>query len=126
MPTFTNGSIKRMTTVIVCLYACIYVVGSRQQQLLFYLSATNALTSLLAMACWGWTYIRMPLRRPESREIVFLLIEGLFATGALYRLGISCAPAWLLWMQYIVYAVHFLTLLLVTIFVFTFRIKKLF
>ncbi len=126
MRTFTNGTLKRTTVVFVCVYACIFVIGSRQQQLWLYLSATNALTSLLAMVCWSWSNIRMPLRKPEPREIVFLLAEGLFAAGALCTLAISPAAAWLPLMQYVVYAVHFLTLLLVMIFVFTFRIKKLF
>ena len=126
MRTFTNRALKRITIVFVCIYAFIYLTGSWQQQLLFYLAATNALTSLLAITCWGWSYIRIPPRRPELREIAFLLAEGFFAAGALYMLAISCAPAWLLWMQYIMYALHFLTLLLAMIFVFTFRIKKLF
>lgn len=126
MRIFTNREVKRITIVFVCIYTFIYLAGSWQQQLLFYLAATNALTSLLAIACWGLRNIRIPPRRPELREIVFLLAEGLFAAGAFHMLAISCAPAWLRWMQYIVYALHFLTLLLMMIFVFTFRIKKLF
>ena len=126
MPALSNRGVKWGVAVLLFIYAAIYLIGRMQGHSLPYLCLLNAVSSLLAIVFFVWDKLRPLQRMPESREIIFLLVEGLFAAGALWALTISPVNAWLAGMQYLIFTLHSIVLLLLLIFVCTFRIKKLF
>ena len=108
------------------LYTAVLITGVAMHQLLLHISVMNAVAGSLMIGYWVWDKLRPLQRMTERREIIVLSLEGLFVAVSLYAVITTGQHYWLTVLQYIVFTLHAVLLLLFLIFMLTFKIKKLF
>ena len=112
--------------VFLFLYAAVLITGVAMHQLLLLVSVMNTIAGSLMISYWVWDKLRPLQRMTEQREIIVLSIEGLFAAVSLYAVITNGLSYWLTVVQYIIFTLHAVLLLLFLVFMLTFKIKKLF
>ncbi|HTE12830.1 MAG TPA: hypothetical protein VK645_17745 [Chitinophagaceae bacterium] len=108
------------------LYAAVLITGVAMHQLLLHVAVMNTIAGSLIISYWVWDKLRPLQRMTEQREIIVLSIEGLFAAVSLYAVITNGLSYWLTVVQYIIFTLHAVLLLLFLVFMLTFKIKKLF
>ena len=121
-----DRTVKRITIAAICLYAAVLIAGFATHHLLLYVSIINSVAGLLIISYWIWDKLRPLKRLTERRELIVLLIECIIVAAAIYTIMSTSLPGWLTIVQYIIFAIHALLLVLFLIFMLTFKIKKLF
>ena len=112
--------------VFLFLYAAVLITGVAMHQLLLHVAVMNTIAGSLIISYWFWDKLRPLQRMTEQREIIVLSIEGLFAAVSLYAVITNGLSYWLTVVQYIIFTLHAVLLLLFLVFMLTFKIKKLF
>ena len=121
-----DRTVKIIVTATFILYAAVLIAGLAMHQLLWYTALLNAVAGLVLISYWVWDKMRPLQRVTERRELLVLLLESLCVAAAVYTLIATPLPYWLVIVQYIIFACHAILLLLFLIFMFTFKMKKLF
>lgn len=116
-------------TVIIVALIIIYLlvliaafVSSKQTYLTSWL---NVLTGVGILIYWIQQQVRIKQRVPEVREIAVLSFEVVTVAYAFYYIISRQWNSWFKIMQYMVFGIHLLALILFLVFMVTFKIKRL-
>ncbi|MEO6313504.1 MAG: hypothetical protein ABIU63_03925 [Chitinophagaceae bacterium] len=125
MRNVSDRQIIRLVVFFLVLYLCVLVAGILINQLLYATAIINATAAVLMIGYRSLDYFRLRQRKVETRELIFLLVEC-FCTGiAGYTLLAAHPGAWLIILQYVIFGIHALLLLLFLGFMLLFNMKKL-
>ncbi|MEO8770705.1 MAG: hypothetical protein ABI402_11485 [Ferruginibacter sp.] len=118
--------IKIIVIIIVAVYIITLIVDIRITSSLNYISILNALTSFPILIYWVNKELRITQHHFEMRETVVLVAECLSGAAALYTILSNNTNAFFNITQYIIYGLHFIALILFGVFVFTFKMTRMF
>ena len=126
MANLSDKTVKGVTITGICLYAAALLAGIEMHRVLLYVSSINAVAGLLIIIHWVWDKLRPLKRLTETRELIVLFIESVIVVLAIHAISSTSLAKWLTILQYIIFAIHELLLILFLIFMLTFKMKKLF
>jgi hypothetical protein len=102
------------------------VVGSILDETLRAVTFINAFFSIAILIYRIQHEMRITQHSKDAREITFLCFEVFVAAISIYTTVFVVTNAWVTGIQYIIYFCHLTALILLLIFMLTFKIKKLF
>lgn len=123
-----SPSNKQVTgLVILCIFLytatlCLDVFGHIK---LRYISFLNFFSFSLILLYWGGKQLRITQHCFELREMIFLSSEVLCGGIAVYSWFAEPPATWLAVLQYVIFAIHFIALVAMFIFMRMFMIKRL-
>ena len=126
MATPSDRNVKFIITAFLFLYGVVLTAGFIMHQLLLYTGLLNEIAGLALISYWVWDKMRPLQRVTDCRELIVLLLESLCVAAAVHAAIAAPLSHRLVIVQYIIFAFHAILLLLFVIFMFTFKIKKLF
>ena len=121
----SNQDVVVIMLVLVLLYLAVWAIGYFTHKLPSFISALNITTALAVVGYWTIRQFQLQQHYFELREIVVLGIEVIIFITAVYTIASGFKYKWITTMQYLVFGIHLLLLLLGLIFMFTFKINKL-
>ena len=111
--------------VLLLLYLAVWAMGYFTHKLPFFISALNIATAPAVVGYWAIKQLQIQQHHFELREMVVLGIEVLIFVAAVYAIASGNKYKLITTMQYLVFGIHLLVLLLGLVFMFTFKINKL-
>ena len=111
--------------LLVLLYLAVWAMGYFTHKLPFYISALNIATAFAMVGYWAIRQLQIQQHYFELREMIGLGIEVVIFIAAIYAIASGNKYKWITTMQYLVFGIHLLLLLLSLVFMFTFKINKL-
>ncbi len=126
MANLDDRTVKSITIAAICLYAAVLIAGFATHHLLLCVSIINGVAGLLIIRYWIWDKLRPLKLLTEAREQVVLLIESIIVAFVVYAISSKSLANWLAILQYIIFAIHSMLLILFLIFMLTFKMKKMF
>lgn len=126
------GMFKKDKTIMLVLLAMITLYIAALLAAVFicppfsYISLVNAATSASVLFYWVNKQLRISQHVFELRETITLVAECLFAATAVYTVLSSKANVFFSMLQYIIFGLHFIALLLLFIYMCMFKMKRLF
>ena len=102
------------------------VVGSILDETLTAITFINAFFSIAILIYRIQHEIRITQHSKDAREIIFLCFEVFVAAISIYTIAFAVTNMWIAVIQYVIYFCHLTALILLFIFMLTFKIKKLF
>jgi hypothetical protein len=124
--TTSDKKVKTILIAGVLIYAITVLFEVSTVHSLSYISGINSITSFLLIFYWISKQIHITKHYFELREVSVLLLEILFFSFSIYQIFFNSFNDWVVTFQYIIFGIHFITLILFLIFMMTFKIKKLF
>lgn len=106
-------------------FIAVWIAGAVKRKLLFYFSVLNAVSGLAIIAYWIQNELRITQHTIETREIAVLTLEALFVAVSIYSISAIRFQYTLKIIQYIIFGLHFSSLILFLIFMLTFKINRL-
>jgi hypothetical protein len=111
--------------LLVLLYLAVWATGYFIHQLAFFTADINIIAGIAIIGYWVIRQMQIQQHTIEIREIVVLSFELLVIFAVFYGIASGMKHKWIVMLQYIVFGLHLLVLLLGLIFMFTFKMKKL-
>lgn len=111
--------------LLVLLYLAIWAVGYFTQKLPFFIAALNIAAAFAVVGYWAVRQLQIQQHHFELREMIMLCIEVFIFVAAVYAIASGNKYKWIITMQYFVFGIHLLLLLLGLVFMFAFKINKL-
>jgi hypothetical protein len=111
--------------LLVLLYLAVWAVGYFTHKLPFFITALNIAAALAIVGYWAIRQLQIQQHHIEIREMIVLGMELLIFVVAVYAIASGNKYKWITTMQYFVFAIHLLLLLLGLVFLFTFKMNKL-
>jgi len=121
----TDSWINVIVIVVIAVYVITWIFGLVTHKLVNYFSVINATTALTILIYWIQKQMHITQHYIETREIIFLGVEALFAGISVYALFTSIINHWLRITQYVIFSLHLIALILFLIFMLTFKLKRL-
>jgi hypothetical protein len=121
----TDSWVNIILITVIAAYIIVWIAGLVTHKLVNYFSMINAVTALAILIYWIQKQLHITQHYVETREIIFLGVEALFAGISIYTLFSSLITHWLKVAQYIIFSLHLIVLVLFLIFMLTFKMKKL-
>jgi hypothetical protein len=121
----SDRSVIVIMLLLVLLYLAVWATGYFIHQLAFFTADINIIAGIAIIGYWVIRQMQIQQHTIEIREIVVLSFELLVIIAAFYGIASGMKYKWIVMMQYIVFGLHLLVLLLGLIFMFTFKMKKL-
>ncbi|MFT3910829.1 MAG: hypothetical protein QM737_15535 [Ferruginibacter sp.] len=122
----SNNQVKATIIFFMLIYMAVFLTGLRAYQELELISLINFITSLSILLYWIRKQLRITQHIYELREMVLLGIEILFLGVSVFSFFIHTPGSWTAITAFAIFIIHFVVLLLALIFMFTFKIKRLF
>lgn len=122
----SDNSIKYILIVFIILYIAALVIQLVGHRSFNFIAWLNVFTASAILIYWTSKQLRITQHYYDSREIVFLCVECLFAVIAIYSISTSTTNQFLNIMKYVIYGVHLAAMLLLLLFMLTFKMNKLF
>jgi hypothetical protein len=111
--------------LLVLLYLSVWAMGYFTHKLPHFISTLNIAAALAVVGYWAIRQLQVQQHYFELREMIVLGIEVLILVAAIYAIASDNKYKWITTMQYVVFGIHLLLLLLGLVFMFTFKINKL-
>ena len=111
--------------LLVLLYLAVWAMGYFTHKLPFYISALNIATAFAMVGYWAIRQLQIQQHYFELREMIGLGIEVVIFIAAIYAIASGNKYKWITTMQYLVFSIHLLLMLLGLVFMFTFKINKM-
>ncbi len=111
--------------VLILLYLAVWAMGYFTHKLPCYIAALNIVTAFAVVGYWAIRQLQIQQHHFELREMIVLGIEVIIFIAAIYTIASGNKYKWITTMQYIVFGIHLLMLLLGLVFMFTFKMNKL-
>jgi hypothetical protein len=111
--------------LLVLLYLSIWAIGYFIHKLPHFISTLNIAAALAVVGYWAIRQLQVQQHYFELREMIVLGIEVLILVAAIYAIASDNKYKWITTMQYVVFGIHLLLLLLGLVFMFIFKINKL-
>ena len=121
----TDSWVNVIVIAVIAVYIIAWILGLVTHKLVNYFSVINAATALAILIYWTQKQVHITQHYLETREIIFLGIEALFAGISVYAIFTSIIDHWLKITQYIIFSLHLIALILFLIFMLTFKLKRL-
>ena len=122
----SNTQVKVITISFMLIYVSVFLISLRSYQQVKLISLLNFITSFSLLLYWIRKQLRITQHIYEMREMVLLGIEILFLGIAVFSFFIHEEGSWAVITAYVIFAIHFIVLILALVFMLTFKIKKLF
>jgi len=120
-----DQSVVIIVGLLILLYLSVWAVGYFTGKLFYFMSILNLASAAAIILYWTVRQLKIQQHTIELREIVVLGAELIVIACALYVIAAGNKFNWLKVVQYIVFAIHFLLLLLALIFMLTFKMNRL-
>ncbi|MEO6667927.1 MAG: hypothetical protein ABIN36_00540 [Ferruginibacter sp.] len=120
----TDKTTKIFLFTAIAVYIAVFIIGIGDGTLK-YISIINAITSGSVPLYWVNKQLRITQHIFELREAIVLSAETLFTTTAVYTIFSNPTNSFLHVLQYLIYGMHFIVLLLFAIYLLTCKINRL-
>lgn len=121
----TDRQVKALLALIIIFHCLLFLLYLRNHHRLIYLAVINGATAFTLLVYWLNKQIRITQRHTEGREIIVLAAELLVLLSAIAAIVYSQLAGWLHIMQVIIFFIHFVVLVLAAIFMWSWKMKKL-
>jgi hypothetical protein len=111
--------------ILILLYLAVWAIGYFANRLPRFVSILNIATALTLVGYWALRQLQIQQQHFELREMIVLGIEILILVAALYAIASGNKYKWITTMQYFVFGIHLLVMLIAVVFMFTFKLNKL-
>ena len=124
------GKPDKQIILILIAFATIFlsvcIAGLLMDNLLNYISLCNVICGLVIIIYWIQHEIKITQHYADIKEIFVLCFESLVVGISVYTIAVTQVSSWIKITQYIIFGSHFTSLIAFLIFMFTFKMKKLF
>jgi peptidoglycan biosynthesis protein MviN/MurJ (putative lipid II flippase) len=121
----TDQQVKTVLVVMITFHCVLFLLYLLDHHRIIYLAVINGATALTLLIYWLNKQMRTTQRSTEGREIIVLSAELLILLSAIAAITFGQLVGWLHIMQSIVFFIHFVILVLAAIFMWTWKMKKL-
>ena len=111
--------------LLVVLYLVIWTIGYFAQKLPLFIATLNIFTALAVVGYWAIRQLQIQQHYFDVREMTVLGIEIIICIAAIYSIASGNKYKWIIIIEYTVFGLHLLALVIAVIFMFTFKITKL-
>ena len=111
--------------LLVVLYLVIWTIGYFAQKLPLFIATLNIFTALAVVGYWAIRQLQIQQHYFDVREMTVLGIEIIICIAAIYSIASGNKYKWIIIIEYAVFGLHLLALVIAVIFMFTFKITKL-
>ena len=111
--------------LLVVLYLVIWTIGYFSQKLPLFIATLNIFTALAVVGYWAIRQLQIQQYYFDVREMTVLGIEIIICIAAIYSIASGNKYKWLITIEYAVFGLHLLALVIAVIFMFTFKMTKL-
>ena len=111
--------------LLVVLYLVIWAMGYIAQKLPLFIATLNIFTALAIVGYWAIRQLQIQQHYFDVREMTVLGIEIIICIAAIYSIASGNKYKWIIIIEYTVFGVHLLALIITVIFMFTFKMTKL-
>jgi len=115
-----------LLAVLVILYFSILIIGLILHKLPVLIPLLNIAVALLIIVYWIQKQLRIDQHFIEGREMLVLGIEMLVIATAIYFVNTAHRYHWLKIIQFWIFGIHLVLLLLFIVFMLTFKMNRLF
>ena len=112
--------------ISILIHVGVFIGGLVTNQLVCSIALLNAIFGFIILTYWTQHEMRITQHAKDVREIVFLCSEVLIFAVSIYFILSGRLYYWLTILQYVIFALHLIMLLLLFAFMLTFKMKKLF
>jgi hypothetical protein len=121
----TDQVVIAIILLLVILFLAVWAAGYYTHKLSYFIAILNAFAATLVVGYWLIRQLQKQVHFFEFREIIVLGIEIMIVVAAVYAISSGNKYKWVTTIQYIVFAIHLLLLLLGLIFMVTVKFNKL-
>ena len=111
--------------LLVLLYLAIWAMGYFTQKLPLFIATLNIVAAIAVVGYWVIRQLQIEQHYFDVREMIVLGIEIIICIAAIYLIASGNKYKWIIILQYGVFGLHLLALVIAVIFMFTFKITKL-
>jgi len=111
--------------VLIIIHFSVLTVGIKTNRTGFYLSMLNLIAGLSVLIYWIQKQLRITQHLFGTTEILALVFEMIVIASAIYLLVSKKAGNWVVILQYVFFGIHLLVLVLLFVFMLTFKMKRL-
>ena len=111
--------------LLVLLYLAIWAMGYFTQKLPLFIATLNIVAAIAVVGYWVIRQLQIEQHYFDVREMIVLGIEIIICIAAIYSIASGNKYKWIIILQYAVFGLHLLALVIAVIFMFTFKITKL-
>ena len=111
--------------LLVVLYLVIWTIGYFAQKLPLFIATLNIFTALAVVGYWAIRQFQIQQHYFDLREMTVLGIEIIICIAAIYSIASGNKYKWIITIEYAVFGLHLLALVIAVIFMFTFKMTKL-
>ena len=111
--------------LLVVLYLVIWTIGYFAQKLPLFIATLNIFTALAVVGYWAIRQLQIQQHYFDVREMTLLGIEIIICIAAIYSIASGNKYKWIITIEYAVFGLHLLALVIAVIFMFTFKMTKL-
>ena len=111
--------------LLVVLYLVIWTIGYFAQKLPLFIATLNIFTALAVVGYWAIRQLQIQQHYFDVREMTVLGIEIIICIAAIYSIASGNKYKWIITIEYAVFGLHLLILVIAVIFMFTFKMTKL-
>ena len=111
--------------LLVVLYLVIWAMGYFAQKLPLFIATLNIVAALAVVGYWAIRQFQIQQHYFDLREMTVLGIEIIICIAAIYSIASGNKYKWIITIEYAVFSLHLLALVIAVIFMFTFKMTKL-
>lgn len=111
--------------LLIVLYLVIWTMGYFAQKLPLFIATLNIFTALVVVGYWAMRQLKIQQHYFDVREMTVLGIEIIICIAAIYSIASGNKYKWIIIIEYAVFGLHLLALIIAVIFMFTFKMTKL-
>jgi len=111
--------------LLIVLYLVIWTMGYFAQKLPLFIATLNIFTALVVVGYWAMRQLKIQQHYFDVREMTVLGIEIIICIAAIYSIASGNKYKLIIIIEYAVFGLHLLALVIVVIFMFTFKMTKL-
>ena len=111
--------------LLIVLYLVIWTMGYFAQKLPLFIATLNIFTALVVVGYWAMRQLKIKQHYFDVREMTILGIEIIICIAAIYSIASGNKYKLIIIIEYAVFGLHLLALVIVVIFMFTFKMTKL-
>ena len=112
-------------SLLVLLYLAIWAIGYFTQKLPLFIATLNIIAAIAIVAYWAIRQLQIQQYYFDVREMTVLGIEIIICIAAIYSIASGNKYKWIITIEYAVFGLHLLALVIAVIFMFTFKMTKL-
>jgi len=121
----SNQITNTLLIVLIIIHFSVLTVGIKTNRSGFYLSMLNLVAGLSVLIYWIQKQLRITQHLFGTTEILALGFEIIIIASAIYFLFSKKAGNWVVILQYVFFGIHLLALVLLFVFMLTFKMKRL-